>query len=841
MADVKKFSDATVNPGKPRTPKLRSKKVRSIGRFEIVKVLGQGGFATVYLAHDPTLQRRVALKVPKTGTIESPESRARFDREARAAAVLNHPSIVPVFEIGNAGKVNFIASAYCQGVSLADWLEEQSAQIDIRHAAAMVAKLAEAIHHAHQRGIIHRDLKPANILVDQSADHAGSESGMWRDPDKVATRKLAESTLENVSASHDDQPTVMPSHRADAPVLSHSTDALKYSAPVPGSANAIEFNGSHDHSGTECIAHLLRITDFGLSKSLREIDQELTVEGSIMGTPAYMSPEQAAGRKNVGAASDIFSLGTIFFELLTGVTPFRRDSVLQTIRAIEEDPLPSPTRFRKQISHDICAIVEKALMKSPDQRYKNAFEFAEDLHRWLDGRAVSVRQASTWERCSNWCRRNPGLAGSLTFAVCSLILGMSLVTWKWREANDNLRFANDQFSRAEVALKDLRISEANAVSETVKAKEAAESERVARESAERVSNFMIEVFRSPDPTIDGRDVKVIDVLDESLGKLAASFPEDHRTRLNLEFAIGRSYVGLGETRKARRVIRSAIRGQREFLPDDFELRMHGNGALANVYRILDELDKAEKLYLENSDLAARLHGKEDYLYANSLQHLATIYLHQSRCEEVIETLDKIKNPRQFGEKFYLMCEGVRGQALYGLGDWEEAAVINEEVLEGKRALLGEEHPHTLLTANNLAVIYSNHGETGKAVQRQKEILKATRKVMGESHPNTLMAMNNLSTSLLKMKRYDEALVLLEPLYSGVCEKFGPQHLNSLQVCGSLACCYYHLDRFEEARKQFLICREPLESRLGADHDRVKMFNEKWEATLLAIEESEQVD
>ena len=138
-----------------------------MGRFEILDVLGQGGFNRVFLARDPRLDRLVALKVPRPSAIADEASRRRFQREATAAAVLGHPAIVPIFEAGTAGPITYIAFGYCDGQTLSQWFAEQDQTVDPAEAARIVARLAEATEHAHQRGVIHRDLKPANVLITQ--------------------------------------------------------------------------------------------------------------------------------------------------------------------------------------------------------------------------------------------------------------------------------------------------------------------------------------------------------------------------------------------------------------------------------------------------------------------------------------------------------------------------------------------------------------------------------------------------------------------------------------------------------------------------------------------------
>ena len=344
-----------------------------IGRFQIVRELGRGGFGVVLLALDPRLDRKVALKIPNDSALQNEEAMVRFEREARAAAMLGHPNIVPIYESGAIGPIKYIAYEYCEGETLASWFKAKDKKIDPNLAACLIAALADALQLAHSRGIIHRDMKPGNVLLDpNSKDMAAS----------------------------------------------------------------------------------IRITDFGLA-GIGDCDQTLTKTGAAIGTPAYMSPEQARGEMEVGPSVDIYGLGAMLYELLTGRVPFQSNNNLQTLRAIESDKLISPSSVNPAVNDDLQAVCMKCLEKRSGDRYLNAIELSDDLQRFIAGRPVVARKISRTARVGRWLSSNKVVTAMAVTIFSMMLFGMLFARHQFQVSQANLISTKENYQQARAAVDDL--------------------------------------------------------------------------------------------------------------------------------------------------------------------------------------------------------------------------------------------------------------------------------------------------------------------------------------------------------------------------------------------------
>ena len=309
----------------------------AVAGFEILEELGRGGMGVVYKARQINLGRLVALKMVLAGAHAGPHALARFHKEAQAVASLQHPNIVQIHDVGQAGGLPYLSLEFIDGGSLAQQINGRPQ--NITEAAWTIRTLARAIHAAHRQGIVHRDLKPANIL--RTADGR------------------------------------------------------------------------------------LKITDFGLARRLDD-DSHQTLTGTVVGTPDYMAPEQARGHgHDAGPLVDQHALGAILYELLTGRPPFRGATPFDTMEHVRTQESVPPTRLQPKVPRDLETICLKCLQKEPHRRYADANALADDLDRFLEGRAVLARPISAVERLGRWCRGNRRVAG---LAATVLVLLVTVAT-----------------------------------------------------------------------------------------------------------------------------------------------------------------------------------------------------------------------------------------------------------------------------------------------------------------------------------------------------------------------------------------------------------------------------
>ncbi|MCI0351683.1 MAG: protein kinase [Acidobacteriales bacterium] len=375
--------------------------IPSVPGYEIIEILGRGGMGVVFKARQIALQRIVALKMLQNLERGGEKLMGRFRTEADAIARLQHPNIVQIYDVGEVAGRPYFVLEYVAGGNLAQRLNgtPQSA----RMASEFVEVLARAVQAAHANGVVHRDLKPANILLVSAQEGAAGAVDTTRDP------------------------------------------------------NTLALDGS-------LLKAIPKIADFGLAKVANrdwgpQRHRSLTATGDLVGTPSYMAPEQAApSGAPVGPAADVYALGAIFYELLTGRPPFKGETLLDTVlQVLHREPI-SVTDLQPNVPRDLDTICLKCLRKEPSHRYSSASELADDIQRFLRGEPINARPRGTGEKVWRWIRDHPvpsGLVAAGVLAPFAALIILSLLSARLVRSSalesaaqqaDVLEHANNQYS-----------------------------------------------------------------------------------------------------------------------------------------------------------------------------------------------------------------------------------------------------------------------------------------------------------------------------------------------------------------------------------------------------------
>ncbi len=332
--------DANAAPDNKKSARV-AELLGELGDYELLQEIGRGGQGVVFRARQKSLNRTVALKVISLGQWASKAHLKRFRREAEAAASLDHPSIVPIYEVGERDGSCYFSMKFVEGGQLDEVVRQTP--MSIRQAVELITKVARTVHYAHEHGILHRDIKPGNILLDAKGEP--------------------------------------------------------------------------------------QLTDFGLAR-LVESESSVTQTLDVLGTPSYMAPEQAVGNNAaVSSATDVYGLGAVLYQLLTGHPPFAGGTTYETIKLLEDTEPRPPRLLNPKVDHDLSTICLKCLEKDPKRRYSSALALAEDLERWLKHEPIQARRTGIFSRGKKWVQRNPTSA-LLAASLIALAAAAGWIVWK---------------------------------------------------------------------------------------------------------------------------------------------------------------------------------------------------------------------------------------------------------------------------------------------------------------------------------------------------------------------------------------------------------------------------
>ena len=733
--------------------------------YEIMHALVRGGMAVVYAARDLQLNRPVALKMIRAEAPVTPEQLIRFRAEAETVARLRHPHIVQIYEVGSYHQQPYFALELMEGGSLAEALAGQP--LAAHSAAALVETLARTIAYAHQQGVVHRDLKPANILLRRKTEIPSSKS-------EIRNPKFESGNAEDGSSDF----------------------GFRISDLEP------------------------KVTDFGLAKHQGQ-GVRLTQTGHVMGTPSYMAPEQMRGaHERVGPATDVYALGAILYELLTGRPPFLAATPLEIMAQVERlDPVP-PSRLSPQVPRDLETISLKCLEKEPARRYAGATALADDLRRFLDGKPVLARPVTAPARAWRWAKRRPAVAGLLLAVVAVLLGGIGVSTWFAVAA---------QRAEAEARSKATALAEALKAAQAARADEAVQRRRAEQERdlAAAVTDFLRKDLLAPaspyaENTPERRaDLKLRTVLDRAAERLKDRFPDQPLVAAALHQTVGAAYLDLGELEQAQRHLENALDAQRRLRGPEHAETLATQNELAAVYRERGSYVQAAPLLLEGLEINRRLRGPEHPETLTWQSNLALLYVTQGQYakaeplyQQNLEALRRrlgADHPDTLAEQSHIALLYLKQRRL------AEAEPLLDQALEAQRRRLGAGHPNTLKCQNNLAAVYHSLGRLDRAESLYRQGLEASSRGLGAGHPLTLMYQNGLGALCRARGRYAEAEPLLTNAVEGARRQLGADHPDTLHCESNLARLYFDQGQAAKAEPLLVHVLEARRRQLGADH------------------------
>jgi serine/threonine protein kinase/tetratricopeptide (TPR) repeat protein len=612
-----------------------------------------------------------------------------------------------------------------------------------------------------------------------------------------------------------------------------------------------------------------KVIDFGLAKAtsgLKLTEQSLfTAFGSVTGTPLYMAPEQARfNALDVDTRADIYALGVVLYELLTGSTPIRRDTIqraaldemLRVIRE-EEPPTPSsristsealpslavnrqiePARLSRLVRGDLDWIVMKALAKERQRRYDSAIGLANDLERFANHEPVSAGPPSSSYRMRKFVRRNRVQVMAAALVLLVLVIGIMGTTLGLVEAMRQERLARqealarDRARQAEAEQRNIAVAEASEKEKARRAeadqrKQAEESARQATEEAAKaraINEFLTkDLLTQAEPANNAVADKVtlLEVLDRAAAKVGERFADQPEVALTLRRTIGKTYHGLGAWKQAEAQWRAALDAERKANPESAG-RYKAQSELAHVLRHLGRSD-AETLALaeEASAGLARIVGRDHPDTLTSMNNLALIYEDAGKFDRALpileETLALRRSKLGADEPQTITTMNNLASVYEDAGKLDLALRVREEALALCRSKLGPDHPDTLTIMVNLALSYQDAGKADSALRLFEEALALQKSKLGPDHPQTITTMNNLALGYKDAGQVDRALPILEQTLALRISKLGPDHPDTLTSMNNLAAGYQEAGKLDSAlpilEKALALCQ----SKLGPEH------------------------
>lgn len=650
----------------------------AIGKYRIIRLLGEGGMGAVYEAEQDQPRRRVALKVIKAA-FAGQELLRRFELESQTLGRLHHPGIAQIYEAGSAamglGSQPFFAMELIQGEPLCRFAE--SRKLDLQQRLLLMMQICDAVEHAHQRGIIHRDLKPLNILVDERGQ--------------------------------------------------------------------------------------TKILDFGLAL-VTDSDVEATRQtdvGALLGTLAYMSPEQVTGDPDaMDERSDVYSLGVVLYELLSGQMPYQLSRQLhEAVQTIQQSDPHRLSMVNRLYRGDIETIVGKALEKDKARRYQSSAELSADIGRYLANQPIAAKPASTAYQLRKFTVRHKGLVTAAAIVTLVLLGGTIISTLQAIRAR-----------RAESA--------AQAVSDFL------QNDLLAQASAYSQSGAL----GKPDP-----EIKVRTALDRAAAHIEGKFGSQPAVEAAVRGTIGRTYKDLGLYPEARKQLQAALELSLRTLGPKSAKTLAIQADLLEMDTAGGDLAKAEVQLTQLVKTSQSTSGSESADTLKYMRDLSNVYALESKFPQA-EALDRQNldtSRRTFGPEALQTLAAEKALALdyQDLGKYPDAETLLQHVLESDRRLLGPEHPRTVSDMHDLGQNEESAGKLSEAEGVLGKAVEISQRILGPEHRTTMQCMGALAGVYRNQGKFEQAAAIDRQLLDTARRVFTAEQLWTSDYIGTLGVDY----------------------------------------------------
>jgi tRNA A-37 threonylcarbamoyl transferase component Bud32/lipopolysaccharide biosynthesis regulator YciM len=749
-------------------------------RYKPLQLHDRGNLGEVLRAQDEELNREVALKRLQARHADSPQSRRRFLREAELTGRLEHPGVVPVYGLVHDGDGRpCYAMRFIQGESLKEAIERF-------HIADKPGR------NVGERRLALRQLLTSFVTVCKTVAYAHSRGILHRDikPANIMLGKYGETLVVDW-----------------------------------GLAKSFERDEAEPSQGEKVLQPDLA-------------SGGATQVGDVMGTPAYFSPEQAAGLWDVvGPASDIFALGATLYNLLTNHVPYDGSGVLAIMNEAMKGQVIPPRQRKKGVPPALEAICLKAMAHQQEARYSSALDLASDVEHWLADEPVEAYREPVLMRAGRWLRKHrplvAGMAAAAVVALVSLIIGIWVVAGKAaaeRQAKNEAQHRLEQIEKGTDILGSIFADldphaaekEGKPLGEILGQRVQRAAEQLAGDAiADALTVAKLQEVLGKSLIGLGHYTAAAALLEKSAATRATELGDDHQETLECRNALAGAYQEAGTFELAIPLLERILKTRQLQLGEDHTDTLISRNNLANAYQATGQLDLAIPL-MEGTLKTAEAKLGDDHPYTLAFRNgLATTYEDAGQLHRAIPLLERTVEARQaqLGDDHpdTLSSRGNLANAYRLAGQQDRAISLFERTLKACEAKLGDDHPLTLNSRNNLATAYKNAGNVDRAIPLLQLNLKASQTRLGDDHPDTLTYRNNLGSAYLTANKLDLAMPLCQRTLKDLEAKLGPDHPTTLAARNNLASAYKDTGKLDLAIPLFQRNLEACEAKLGGDH------------------------